>query len=934
MNLGDALILDDLIPPPVLSIKGISDSVIEYERHDRIGGRRVCMLVKWDSQDFIHLGRYSGKSVYGYRKDRISEARLHELFEMLSLTDEEQDALREKAARETAQRHAQKMVIANQIARDSQPTVQEIAKISLSELDYFREHFKPQSPNEFYLSGEPFVASLELVKADASKEVLLICRGYTPLRLDPKTPGAIFASYLSPKGSLAAGLPGKTIDFQTRYRGDDNRCVLIWKSTFTPTRNDLIDAAVATQGKLSRVNSMRRLDVYHETPLPEPGQVKQVTIQPSKPEQRAQPAPERPPFQQPPKIAVPEPADSHEDLRSERDQAPEPPSIPPEKPLPFTPPASPHRQSVECGVALHMKAILDPVQDAIFRSPLNSRIRISGGPGTGKTTVLLKRLSQKNKFEYLNDEEKSLFQGDREWREQDWYLFSPSDLLKGYLEKALAKELLPAGDEHVKVYATFRNEILRDLGVLRVGKHGTLTFVSEEELGEEEMPTIDRGFVVAFAKHLQAVYERTVNGAIADALNRLMEVAEELRAGVSPGVADPVLREIDFEAEKLRSTKCRGPIRAREFVQRMDAASSHVGAVLGILKRSTVVANAVKGKSDALGAIGKLRPMDLVFGRIAAAYVEFRDGGTGGSRGSARACAPELDLILFAVLETLHQLWDFIRSGSVSIPAKIKNLAGQLRVNVCIDEVTDFSPIEIACMEKFAVPKVGGITVCGDLMQRVTSRGIAEWDDLEVFSKGLVGHELAIAYRQTGRLFSVARDLFVAKTGLTSIDFRSAYPIQAEDPPALALQLADEDEITAWIAERVFEVFGLCGQHLPTIAILVPDGDAIGGIASRLRKLLAPAGIEVDASPTGAFLGNPSRVRVFPVTAIKGLEFEAVFYVDLDIMARLQPDLIDKYMYVGLSRARSFLGVTYRQDFPEQLDEIIDHFLEQESFER
>jgi DNA helicase IV len=121
-------------------------------------------------------------------------------------------------------------------------------------------------------------------------------------------------------------------------------------------------------------------------------------------------------------------------------------------------------------------------------------------------------------------------------------------------------------------------------------------------------------------------------------------------------------------------------------------------------------------------------------------------------------------------------------------------------------------------------------------------------------------------------------------------------------------------------------------QSLPTIAILVPNGDAIEGIASKLANLLKPSAIEVEALKTGAHIGNSSRVRVFPVSAIKGLEFEAVFYVDLDIMARLHPDLIDKYLYVGLSRARSFLGVTYKQKFPKELEEIKHHFMEQEAF--
>ena len=49
---------------------------------------------------------------------------------------------------------------------------------------------------------------------------------------------------------------------------------------------------------------------------------------------------------------------------------------------------------------------------------------------------------------------------------------TPSDLLKVYLKEAMGKELLPASDDHVKVYRTFRLEVLRDTGFIRVGTRG------------------------------------------------------------------------------------------------------------------------------------------------------------------------------------------------------------------------------------------------------------------------------------------------------------------------------------------------------------------------------------------------------------------------------------------------------------------------------
>jgi superfamily I DNA/RNA helicase len=71
------------------------------------------------------------------------------------------------------------------------------------------------------------------------------------------------------------------------------------------------------------------------------------------------------------------------------------------------------------------------------------------------------------------------------------------------------------------------------------------------------------------------------------------------------------------------------------------------------------------------------------------------------------------------------------------------------------------------------------------------------------------------------------------------------------------------------------------------------------------------------------------------VEFIKGLEFEVVFYVGLDRMADVHKELIEKYFYVGLSRARSFLGVTCERSskqLPQSLQCIHPHFAERRTF--
>ena len=73
-------------------------------------------------------------------------------------------------------------------------------------------------------------------------------------------------------------------------------------------------------------------------------------------------------------------------------------------------------------------------------------------------------------------------------------------------------------------------------------------------------------------------------------------------------------------------------------------------------------------------------------------------------------------------------------------------------------------------------------------------------------------------------------------------------------------------------------------------------------------------------------MGQESNVRVFDIQHIKGLEFEAVFFVSVDQLAALHPALFDKYLYVGTTRAATYLGVTCDGTLPVALEGLRAHF--------
>ena len=57
-------------------------------------------------------------------------------------------------------------------------------------------------------------------------------------------------------------------------------------------------------------------------------------------------------------------------------------------------------------------------------------------------------------------------------------------------------------------------------------------------------------------------------------------------------------------------------------------------------------------------------------------------------------------------------------------------------------------------------------------------------------------------------------------------------------------------------------------------------------------------------------------MRVFDVRHIKGLEFEAVFFIGIDRLAENYPELFGNYLYVGATRAATYLGLTCERELP------------------
>lgn len=284
----------------------------------------------------------------------------------------------------------------------------------------------------------------------------------------------------------------------------------------------------------------------------------------------------------------------------------------------------------------------------------------------------------------------------------------------------------------------------------------------------------------------------------------------------------------------------------------------------------------------------------------------------------------EADLILLAMMRSSDELVRRARRlDTPENPAQriLTRMSELYRTQVLVDEATDFSPIQLACMSMLARPVSRSFFACGDFNQRVTAWGTRSLEQMKWVLPDIDNRYVSIAYRQSKKLHALARQL-VALGGDSAAEVAlSDFADNEGVSPVLGTGMSDLAETARWLANRIIEIEETV-RELPSIAVLVNSEADVRPIADALGEVLLDNNIRVIPCPDGQVRGREGAVRVFNVEHIKGLEFEAVFFVGVDTLAGNLPDLFDKYLYVGATRAASYLGLTCAQFLPDRVKHL------------
>jgi UvrD-like helicase C-terminal domain len=294
--------------------------------------------------------------------------------------------------------------------------------------------------------------------------------------------------------------------------------------------------------------------------------------------------------------------------------------------------------------------------------------------------------------------------------------------------------------------------------------------------------------------------------------------------------------------------------------------------------------------------------------------------------------ADEVDALLLVMLRNARRLAKYADGRRIDPTTQhdwLTTIRSRYLTQVFVDEATDLSAVQLACTVELTDPAFRSWFACGDLRQRITTHGIRDAAEIDWLARTaeikIDVRSINVGYRQSQRLRELSDALAALLDGGDRPETEpSKGNEEANAWPLLGERLSGK-AMAEWLAARIGEVEDSVGR-LPSIAIFV-DGDAlIDGLVDDIRPLLAERNVPVAGCKEGKVVGDEREVRVFDVQHIKGLEFEAVFFVGVDRLAERIPHLFRRFVYVGVTRAATYLGVTCEEALPSGLEPLRPHF--------
>ena len=677
--------------------------------------------------------------------------------------------------------------------------------------------------------------------------------------------------------------------------------------------------------------------------------------------------------------------------------------------------------------SLRDQPILDYWQDEIFRLPLQRSLLLIGPAGSGKTTTLIQRLGQKlDREQGLSEEERNLverYENDIPY-EDSWLMFTPTNLLKSYLQEAFNRQHIAAPDANISTWEDYSLYLGREVFKILYTQQYKSGFIHDTDActlkyKNKHLIDIYKDFydwtLEDYAKEIinglgkRSMTEELKNNKILDAVFTLSKKHLEKNKDIISffkeikkykDEIESYYKQIKDKTDNIINQELNKQLNInREFLKELSiflksitqdgdedtdgdifndeevASKTDVKKAILNYRQAILYLSQNKNTSSKKSAFNKnttilkwletripdeatlvklctlvedakiistvYKPINKFFRSINKRYKNFRmqrqqDDKWYNKDSTLRKKinTTEFDILILINLKISHELLisrDIYDNTEDSWFSILKTIKGKYVDQVLVDEAPDFSPLQLASMKLLAHPQINSFFACGDFNQRLTSIGANNVDELKEFlpKPSIELREITVPYRQSENLYNFSSSILKMMNYETASGIPNKPITMMEGvSPVLGKHLAGKD-LTQWVAERITEIENLL-KTIPSIAILVPEEEYVKPVAENLQKMLnLKTTIKVQACLEGQTKGNEKAVRVFDIKHIKGLEFEAAFFVAVDKLEKIYPDLLWNYLYVGATSATTFLGVSYEEILPKSIeDNLLPYFVD------
>ena len=233
---------------------------------------------------------------------------------------------------------------------------------------------------------------------------------------------------------------------------------------------------------------------------------------------------------------------------------------------------------------------------------------------------------------------------------------------------------------------------------------------------------------------------------------------------------------------------------------------------------------------------------------------------------------------------------------------------GDLRTfgHIVVDEAQDLSPMQLRMLTRRSLS--GSMTVVGDIAQATGPFAPRRWEDQLAHlpsRRAAQQVELSVNYRTPAEIMELAgRVLALAAPWLTVPE-----SVRTGDAEPLRVAVGPGDRWEGVVARTVTDEREAVEGG--TVAVVVPPS-----LVRATSDGLAAAGVDHQVASVRSDLGG--GVTVLPVTAVKGLEFDAVVVVEPDKLVREAAQGL-RSLFVALTRPTQRLALVHSQPLPEAL---------------